>query len=67
VPPARSLAAEVDAARAEIASFRGLTTGRLVVGAIERTVGAVWRAGQRHTPATSAFLALLREHASQPG
>jgi LysR family transcriptional regulator, transcription activator of glutamate synthase operon len=34
---------------------------------IERTVGAAWRAGQRHTPATSAFLALLREHASQPG
>ena len=30
--------------------------------AIHRTVGAVWRAGQRHTPAASAFLALLREH-----
>ncbi len=32
--------------------------------AIGRTVGAVWRAGHRHTPATSAFLALLRDHAS---
>jgi len=32
--------------------------------AISRTVGAVWRAGHRHTPATSAFLALLRDHAS---
>jgi LysR family transcriptional regulator, transcription activator of glutamate synthase operon len=31
--------------------------------AIERTVGAVWRAGHRHTPAASAFLALLREQA----
>ncbi len=28
---------------------------------IHRTVGAAWRAGQRHTPAASAFLALLRE------
>lgn len=33
---------------------------------IERTVGAVWRADHRHTPATSAFLALLRENASPP-
>ncbi len=32
--------------------------------AIERTVGAVWRADHRHTPAASAFLALLRQHAS---
>jgi DNA-binding transcriptional LysR family regulator len=32
--------------------------------AINRTVGAVWRTNHRHTPATSAFLALLREHAS---
>jgi DNA-binding transcriptional LysR family regulator len=32
--------------------------------AIDRTVGAVWRADYRHTPAASAFLALLREHAS---
>jgi LysR family transcriptional regulator, transcription activator of glutamate synthase operon len=38
--------------------------------AIERTVGAVWRADHRHTPAASAFLALLRDHAgtaSPPG
>lgn len=34
--------------------------------AIERTVGAVWRAGHRHTPAASAFMALLREHADPP-
>lgn len=27
---------------------------------IERTVGAVWRADHRHTPAANAFLALLR-------
>jgi hypothetical protein len=26
-------------------------------------VGAVWRADHRHTPAASAFLALLRERA----
>jgi DNA-binding transcriptional LysR family regulator len=32
--------------------------------AIDRTVGAVWRADYRHTPAATAFLALLREHAS---
>jgi len=32
--------------------------------AVYRTVGVVWRAGHRHTPAASAFLALLREHAS---
>jgi DNA-binding transcriptional LysR family regulator len=32
--------------------------------AIDRTVGAVWRADHRHTPAASAFLTLLREHAS---
>jgi DNA-binding transcriptional LysR family regulator len=32
--------------------------------AIDRTVGAVWRADHPHTPAASAFLALLREHAS---
>jgi DNA-binding transcriptional LysR family regulator len=30
---------------------------------IERTVGVVWRADHRHTPAASAFLALLRERA----
>ena len=29
---------------------------------IHRTVGVAWRAGHRHTPAASAFLALLREH-----
>ena len=34
--------------------------------AIDRTVGAVWRADHRHTPATAAFLALLREHADPP-
>jgi DNA-binding transcriptional LysR family regulator len=32
--------------------------------AIERTVGAVWRADHRHTPAARAFLALLRQRAS---
>jgi DNA-binding transcriptional LysR family regulator len=32
--------------------------------AIDRTVGVAWRAGHRHTPAASAFLALLRDHAS---
>jgi DNA-binding transcriptional LysR family regulator len=37
---------------------------RPVSPAIDRTVGVVWRADQRHTPATSAFLALLRAHAS---
>jgi LysR family transcriptional regulator, transcription activator of glutamate synthase operon len=37
------------------------------VPGIDRTVGAVWRAGHRHTPAASAFLRLLREHASQVG
>jgi DNA-binding transcriptional LysR family regulator len=37
---------------------------RPVSPAIDRTVGVVWRAGNRHTPATSAFLALLRAHAS---
>jgi DNA-binding transcriptional LysR family regulator len=31
---------------------------------IDRTVGAVWRADHRPTPAASAFLALLREHAN---
>jgi DNA-binding transcriptional LysR family regulator len=31
---------------------------------IDRTVGAVWRADHRHTPAASAFLALLRERVS---
>jgi len=31
---------------------------------IYRTVGAVWRADHRHTPAASAFLALLRERIS---
>ena len=35
--------------------------------AIFRTVGAVWRADHRPTPATTAFLALLREHADPPG
>jgi DNA-binding transcriptional LysR family regulator len=34
--------------------------------AINRTVGVVWRAGRHHTPAASAFLALLREHADPP-
>jgi LysR family transcriptional regulator, transcription activator of glutamate synthase operon len=29
---------------------------------IHRTVGVAWRAGHRHTPTASAFLALLREH-----
>ncbi|MGH3247313.1 MAG: LysR family transcriptional regulator [Trebonia sp.] len=33
--------------------------------AINRTVGVAWRAGHRHTPAASAFLALLRERASR--
>lgn len=33
--------------------------------AVDRTVGAVWRAGHRHTPATSAFLALLRDAAAR--
>src|ERR1700722_17882788 len=33
---------------------------------VERTVGAVWRAGHRHAPAASAFLALLRERAMPP-
>jgi DNA-binding transcriptional LysR family regulator len=32
--------------------------------AVDRTVGVVWRADHRHTPAASAFLALLRERAS---
>jgi DNA-binding transcriptional LysR family regulator len=32
--------------------------------AVTRTVGVVWRADHRHTPAASAFLALLREYAS---
>ncbi|HEY0934559.1 MAG TPA: LysR substrate-binding domain-containing protein [Trebonia sp.] len=32
--------------------------------AVERTVGVAWRADQRHTPAASAFLALLRERAA---
>jgi DNA-binding transcriptional LysR family regulator len=31
---------------------------------IDRTVGAVWRSDHRHTPAASAFLALLRERIS---
>lgn len=34
--------------------------------AVERTVGAVWRADHRHTPAASAFLALLRDRARTP-
>jgi DNA-binding transcriptional LysR family regulator len=33
---------------------------------IDRTVGAVWRADHRQTPAASAFLALLRERARPP-
>jgi DNA-binding transcriptional LysR family regulator len=37
-----------------------------VAPGIDRTVGAVWRAGHRHTPAASAFLALLRERARPP-
>ena len=32
--------------------------------AVDRTVGVVWRADHRHTPAATAFLALLRERAS---
>jgi LysR family transcriptional regulator, transcription activator of glutamate synthase operon len=32
--------------------------------AIDRTVGVVWRADHRHTPAASAFLVLLRQRAS---
>jgi DNA-binding transcriptional LysR family regulator len=32
--------------------------------ALDRTVGAAWRTGHHHTPAATAFLALLREHAS---
>src|SRR3984893_10451509 len=35
--------------------------------AVERTVGAVWRADHRHTPAARALLALLRERAWPPG
>jgi len=35
--------------------------------AVDRTVGVVWRADHRHTPAASAFLTLLREHASLEG
>jgi LysR family transcriptional regulator, transcription activator of glutamate synthase operon len=35
--------------------------------AVDRTVGVVWRADRQHTPATSAFLTLLREHARQAG
>lgn len=35
--------------------------------AIDRTVGVVWRAGHRHTPAARAFLALLRERAGLEG
>mgnify|MGYP001378769778 CR=1 FL=1 len=31
---------------------------------IDRTVGVVWRADHRHTPAASAFLSLLRNHAT---
>jgi DNA-binding transcriptional LysR family regulator len=34
---------------------------------IHRTIGAVWRAGRHHTPAASAFLALLREHIQPAG
>jgi DNA-binding transcriptional LysR family regulator len=37
-----------------------------VAPGIDRTVGAVWRADHRHTPAASAFLALLRERARPP-
>lgn len=33
--------------------------------AVERTVGVAWRAGRRQTPAASAFLGLLYEHAGQ--
>jgi DNA-binding transcriptional LysR family regulator len=32
--------------------------------ALDRTVGVVWRADRRHSPAADAFLALLRERAS---
>jgi DNA-binding transcriptional LysR family regulator len=35
--------------------------------ALDRTVGVVWRADHRHTPAASAFLALLRRRASLEG
>jgi len=34
---------------------------------VDRTVGVVWRADDRLTPATSAFLALLRQHATLAG
>ncbi|MDQ2812435.1 MAG: LysR substrate-binding domain-containing protein [Actinomycetota bacterium] len=34
---------------------------------IDRTVGAVWRSGHRHTPVARAFLTLLREHISVLG
>jgi DNA-binding transcriptional LysR family regulator len=37
---------------------------RPALPAVDRTVGVVWRADHRHTPAASAFLALLPEHAS---
>jgi DNA-binding transcriptional LysR family regulator len=37
---------------------------RPALPAVDRTVGVVWRADHRHTPAASAFLALLRERAS---
>lgn len=35
--------------------------------AIVRTVGAVWRADRRHTPAARAFLALLHQYADPAG
>jgi DNA-binding transcriptional LysR family regulator len=35
--------------------------------AIDRTIGAVWRADRRHTPAATALLALLREQARAVG
>lgn len=43
----------------------GLTALPVAPG-IDRTVGAVWRADRRHTPAARAFLALLRERARPP-
>src|SRR6201987_3725664 len=42
----------------------GGAAGRPALPAVDRTVGVAWRADHRHTPAASAFLALLREHAS---
>ena len=53
-------------ARARVRRERPATAGLAVLPVlpeIDRTVGAVWRADHRHTPAASAFLGLLRERA----